>query len=136
RRRGDEVKAAEAAHFDARIERRVEVDPATPLPRAQRDLLPALLDGDRVAVGGDGDGHGDGDVGRRTEQLVRRTLDGGVDDAFVVLELHDLDGELVRRAGAMEVQLRGEVERLADAAGDVGDGEAGTEMVAVAEGVG
>ena len=33
----------------------------------------------------------------------------------------------------MEVELRGEVERLADAAGDVGDTEAGEEMVAVAE---
>ncbi len=77
---------------------------------------------------GDGEGHGDGDVvALLREQVVRRPLDLGLDDALVVDQLDHLEGEVAAALG-LEEQLGGEVEGLADALGEVRRAEAGQQL--------
>src|SRR5438874_1970137 len=122
------MKAADAMHLDQRIEGEDELGPATPLSRPQRKFLPADADLHRIAIVRDRKSHRNEDVRGISEQLVRRALNLCGDDALVILELHDIDRELIRRTGAVKVELRGEVERLADAARQIGDAEAGEQL--------
>src|SRR2546426_7496778 len=100
------MKAADSVRFDQRIEGEDKLGPATPLSRPQRKFLTAEADLDRIAVVRHRKSHRNEDIGGISEQLVRGALNLRGDDALVILELHDIDREFIRRTGAVKVELR------------------------------